>query len=526
MVAHLLRLKLLLLRNSLRRSTAQLVGMVLGGLYALFLVATGMAGLVALRFAADPQTARAVVVLAGGAVTLGWVIVPLVVSGVDQTLDPVRFSTYAVPRRDLVLGNLLAGVVGVPGAAAAVLALATVVTFSRSPGAVVLALVGAVVALLTCVALSRAVATAAAALLRSRRGKEVATVVGMLVVVSLGPAVSVTSEHAESFSAMVRVLVPVVSWTPLGLPWAVGGDASVGAWGTATVRLVLALGVLAAVLAAWSRALQRAAENPREGGGPGAVGSGLGWFARVPATPTGAVAARALTYWRRDPRYLAAVGLMPLLPLGLLVPNLVGQGRHPTLGLLMAPTIGYLLGYGLHNDLAYDGTAFWGHLATGVAGVADRVGRMVPTAVLGLVLVPLYAVIGCAVAGRAQALPAVLGCGLALLLGGFGLSSVVSALKPYPVPGPGENPFSSPTGASGLTLLVQVVTSAVLTLLVSPVLVLAALAVWGGRPGLAWVALGLGAGLGTAYLLVGVRVGARVFDRRGPQLLADLSRAR
>ena len=525
MVAHLLRLKLLLLRNSLRRSTAQLVGMVLGGLYALFLVGTGAAGLVALRFAADATTARAVVVLAGGALTLGWVVVPLVVSGVDQTLDPARFATFAVPRRDLVLGNLLAGVVGVPGVAAALLALATVVTFSRSPAAVVLALVGAVVALLTCVAFSRAVATAASGLLRSRRGKEVATVVGMLVMVALGPTLSLTSQNAHSLSGLAQVLLPLVSWSPFGLPWAVGADASVGAWGTAAIRLVLAVAVLVAVLAAWSRALQRAAEDPRESGA-GSVGSGLGWFARVPATPTGAVAARALSYWRRDPRYLAAAGLLPVLPLGLLVPNLVGEGRHPVLALLMAPAVGYLLGYGLHNDVAYDGTAFWGHVATGVSGVADRVGRMVPTAALGVVLVPLYAVIGCAVAGRRDALPAVLGCGVALLLGGFGLSSVVSAVKPYPVPGPGENPFSSPTGASGLTLLVQLVTSAVLTALVSPALVLAGLVVWGGRGGLSWVALGLGAVLGTAYLLVGVRVGAHLFDRRGPQLLADLSRAR
>ena len=38
MVAHLLRLKLTLLRNSLRRSPWQLLGLIIGGLYALGIV--------------------------------------------------------------------------------------------------------------------------------------------------------------------------------------------------------------------------------------------------------------------------------------------------------------------------------------------------------------------------------------------------------------------------------------------------------------------------------------------------------
>ena len=49
MVAHLVRLKLSLLRNGLRRSVPQLVGMVLAALYALGVVGLAVAGLVALR---------------------------------------------------------------------------------------------------------------------------------------------------------------------------------------------------------------------------------------------------------------------------------------------------------------------------------------------------------------------------------------------------------------------------------------------------------------------------------------------
>jgi len=58
------------------------------------------------------------------------------------------------------------------------------------------------------------------------------------------------------------------------------------------------------------------------------------------------------------------------------------------------------------------------------------------------------------------------------------------------------------------------------------VLVTAGFAVWGGQAWLGWVALLLGVVLGAAYLVVGVRVGARLFERRAPLLLAELTRAR
>ena len=106
MVAHLVRLKLTLLRNGLRRSVPQLVGMVLAALYALGVVGLAVAGLVALRFASDVGLARSVVVVLGSAVTLGWLVVPVLLGGVDQTLDPVRFATFAVPRRQLLAGLL------------------------------------------------------------------------------------------------------------------------------------------------------------------------------------------------------------------------------------------------------------------------------------------------------------------------------------------------------------------------------------------------------------------------------------
>ncbi|HMO10465.1 MAG TPA: hypothetical protein PKB06_02930 [Actinotalea sp.] len=114
MVEHLVRLKLTLLRNGLRRSAWQVVMFLLGLLYGLGVLVLVAAGLVALAVGAPPDVQRGVLVVVGSAVVLGWAVLPLVAFGVDATLDPARFVTFPVPRRDLLVGLALAGLVGVP----------------------------------------------------------------------------------------------------------------------------------------------------------------------------------------------------------------------------------------------------------------------------------------------------------------------------------------------------------------------------------------------------------------------------
>jgi ABC-2 type transport system permease protein len=191
----------------------------------------------------------------------------------------------------------------------------------------------------------------------------------------------------------------------------------------------------------------------------------------------------------------------------------------------MAPTAGFLLGWSMHNDIAYDGTAFWLHVATGVSGRADRLGRLAPTALAASVLLPGYACLGCAITGRWGLWPALVGTGLGFLLTGFGVASVMSALQPYPVPGPDENPFGAPPGSSALKLVVQAVAGAAVFALNLPLLAIAAGALI-GQAWLGWLCLGLAVVLGSGALLLGTWWGARIYERRAPELLADLSRIR
>ena len=119
MVAHLLRLKLLLLRNLFRRSRAQTIGIIAGIIYFSFAVVGVAVALGSLR--ASPDDARVVIPLVGAATIVLWTVVPLFTFGSDPTLDPARFATFAIPTRDLAVGLVLSALIGLPAIATGVI---------------------------------------------------------------------------------------------------------------------------------------------------------------------------------------------------------------------------------------------------------------------------------------------------------------------------------------------------------------------------------------------------------------------
>jgi ABC-2 type transport system permease protein len=522
-VAHLVRLKLQLLRNTLRRSPAALVGLAVGVLYGGGLLLLAVIALVSLRVLPDVEVSRTALTLGGALLVLAWAVVPVIAFGTDPTLDPHRFATFAVPERQLAVGLAAAGFIGLPGLATALLVLATFVTWSRGLLPLLGAVVGGGLALTTCVLLSRVVTAAAATVLSSRRGRDVVAVLGFLLLVGLGPVASLTGSRDLTLDDLAGA-TRAVGWSPLGWAWAAPADLAQGHHLAGLVRLVLAALLVGVLLVLWQRQLTRAVHDPRaDARDAGTAGSGIGLFGRLPGTPLGAVAARSAVYWRRDPRLGFPALITTLFPAGMVFAWHFGGSE---LALTCMPLVSaYMLGWGQHNDVGYDSTAFWLHVASAVDGMSDRLGRLFPSAVLGAVCVPGYAVLAAALGGRWDLLPAGLGAGAALLLAGFGVASVTSAVKQYPVPGPGESPFATPPGGAGVTLLVQAGVGLAVLVLALPALALGALA-WLGNGWAAWAALPVGVAVGAVAAVAGVRVGAGLFERRSPELLQDLVRVR
>jgi ABC-2 type transport system permease protein len=84
---------------------------------------------------------------------------------------------------------------------------------------------------------------------------------------------------------------------------------------------------------------------------------------------------------------------------------------------------------------------------------------------------------------------------------------------------PGDSPFAAPQAVGSASALIQSLSFLVTFILVSPTLILAALALV--EPGMwAWAALGAGVVLGALLLWAGIIWGGAIFDRRSPEILS------
>ncbi len=512
MAAHVLRLRFDLLLGALRGDRRHLVRMMAGLLVVIAGVAAVCWGVLQLRGASE-DVALTVTVIAGSAGTAAFLVAALV-GGVDDQLDPRRFAVFGPAPRPLAGILLLASLVSVPIVALTVVSITVVVLWSAYGASVLLSIVGVVLGIATCLLLSKIAFALGALVLHERRSRELTGVflIALLIVVVPVGIFFVSLEWNGTVPPALREAVSVLAVTPLGAAAAIPGRAVTGDVGGPLLVALATVGVLAAVWFWLVEHLLTTTERPSSG----RERRGLGWFAVTPGTPAGGVAARSLIYWLRDPRHLVNLVIVPIAAVSTAIPLLLVGVPIEVVALVPVPLMALFFGWLAHNDLAYDSTALWMHLAAAVRGTADRVGRLVPVV---LVAVPVLAVsvpVAVMLHGRWAVLPAMVGVCASLFLCGLGLASLSSALSPYPVSRPGDSPFQQPqrTGgglAQGVVLFGALVLS-------SPALWWAWLTLTSDVE-YAWTALWGGCAIGLAVLLAGVFGGGAVFDRRGSQLM-------
>jgi ABC-2 type transport system permease protein len=519
-VAQFLGLKLRLILNLFRRSPLQVVGIVIGLLYALGAAGVTVEGLAALR-RVDPLLAGSITVTVGSVIVFGFLAVPLAF-GVDHTLDPRSFALFGFPTNRLASALALAGLVGLPALFITAIAVAQVVTWARDPLSVLFASISAVVIIATCVLGARVSSSLASLLLATRRAREITTLIVLIALVSLAPVVAVLAsvDWNRDGLAVLKSVADVAGWTPLGAVWSAPAEVASGNVGAAVLKLLISLTVVGLLWLAW-RALVGwlLISSPRREGGTHY--RGLGWFGRLPDSPVGAIAARSVTYWIRDARYHTALLAVPVAPLLFVIALAVAGVPGSVLALVPVPVMCLFLAWSTHNDVAYDSSAVWLHLASNAPGWADRFGRLVPALLIGIPLVLIGSPISVAISGDNSVLPSLIGVSSSLLFAGLGVSSVVSARFPYPSVRPGDSPFAQPQASGTGAGLIQSVAFFAAIVLSLPALLFAALGLL--NPGVhSWplVTLVVGVGLGLVLLALGVLWGGRIFTRRAPELLA------
>lgn len=509
MVDHVLRLKLALLGSAFRpgptlaRTLAVLALAIAVGV-AIILLATG----------ADVRLAshRAGLVIVASALSLALAVAPLS-AGLGSALEPRRFASFPIAPHQLALSLGAAAAVGLPGVLAALLGIGLELAWRQTPTAGAAIIAGVLGAAAIILVSQYLVAVGAQfAVSPSARRLTTAAARAVIVVALAAAATTVLAVQAPSDDDALIAIARTLGNTPLGMLWAVPASDLA----PLLARLLGGVILVGVLIGGWGWLVARLLEAPQRPGGGGHT-SGLGWFDLVPATPAGVIAARSLLYWTRDARYRVVVLALPVAPILMMLAFAVAGAPLPPLWLLPLPVLALFLGWFLHNDVAYDHTAVWVHLAAPVPGAADRWGRCVPPLLLGLpvvlVLAPLFALWS----GVDGVLPALIGVSTGLLLTGLGVSSVVSAVGAYPAARPGAGPFDQPPLLGGNAGWAQSLALLATLVFMAPALLVA----WWGFVEPAWFAVAgiAGAATGLGMLLLGIIIGGRAFRRRAPELL-------
>ncbi len=466
---------------------------------------------------ASDDVALTVTVLGGSAVTLGFALAPIIASATDP-LDPRRFALLGLRTAPLAGALVLAGILSVPVAALAAVAVCASVAWGAHGATWAAGITGVVLIVLTCVLFARVCMALTTLFLSERRSRELSGLFIMAILVVVVP-VGVFLSSLEWDGAVPTQLyeaVSVLALTPFGAAWAYPGLVASGA-SAAAGSLLVALATVVALAGAWMLLVRRLLTTTAMPA-PARERGGLGWFAVAPGTPGGAVAARSLIYWFGDRRHIVNVIVIPVAAALTVVPLLIAGVPPYLVALIPVPFAALFLGWLPHNDVAYDATAVWMHVASGIRGVSDRIGRLVPVLLIGVPLLALAIPIAIAIHGRWALLPAMVGVCVSLFLTGLGLSSISSVVAPYAVSPPGESPFRQPqrTGASGAIAQGLVMIGAVV--LSAPALWYAWLALTSDIEA-ATVSLWAGVTTGVVVLAVGVAIGSAVFSRRGDRIM-------
>ncbi|MCX5119774.1 ABC transporter permease [Micromonospora sp. NBC_00362] len=543
---HFVRLKLRVMGNNFRGQGWRIALFVGGALLGLWFAAAGFFLFAAPGLTGDGRYAVLIAAAGGGLLVLGWLLLPLVFFGVDETLDPARFALLPLPRRTLVTGLFVAALISVPVLAVLIASSGLVLTSWSLGGwsAGLVAVVGVLAGLLLCVAASRAVTSAFATMLRSRRVRDLAAVLLAVTAALLGPLqVFGLAALREADWTRLTGVATVIGWTPLGAPWTVGIDVAQGRVWAAPVKLLITVVALGALLAWWSRSIESAMVGAASAGKApvrrGVTGGAVAQlFPRVATWAGrdrfGALVAREARYWWRDARRRA--NLITIAVVGIFVPVLInvtggdfafedGAGftaaasdSSPVVVTISMLLVGVLAAVTLANQFGFDGSAYAANVVAGVPGRVELRARMTAFSLYVLPMLGVVAVVLSFLLSRPEWIGLTIGGLVATYGAGLAVNSLISVLGAYSLPET-SNPFAMNSGvglAKGLLTLLAMLASVVAAV---PMVVAAALL---GDAWL-WLALPVGAAYGLGAALLGAYLAGDVLDRRQPELLATVT---
>ena len=493
MVGHLVSLKWKYVQASFRRSVWAVIGLVIAAVYAVLALLGLAVGYLAAAFEA-PETGPLIALLAGSVLASGWAIVPIFFSGLDGTLDESRFVLFPIKPSTLQKGQFLGGFVGIPGIASIIAVLLGAIAFISQPLALVVYLICCVLGLANLMVWARLANRLGMALNDNPRIANTLMIVAMLLMMSAGFIFGGTITYLTKHWEEVLPYLPWLGVTPFGSAFAVPYFMATGNMGAALGCLALTLVYLAGGWWLWGKNLARSMANvggsAHHASATEVAAGDLGLFARFPATPRGAVAARTLHSFLKDNRLqlLTASTAMLYLILTVGMPlflssvgsvkthvdfnginaaeanQIINSGVMQLFGFWMYFCTVFT-GYYMCYLVSYDNTAFSLHVLSPLRGIDDRIGRLWGYSILMVPIVVVMVFVASAANGHLELFPIVLMHQLGVLAAAAGIGCVLDTFISPPVAPPGANPFKNPKNTDGFAKQLLLMLSIVLVML-------------------------------------------------------------
>lgn len=558
MVGQLIRLKLRIIWNTVRKQTVVLVLAVLGVLYFGGIYASVLVGTAFLARSDEAYLATPVMPIVGPFIFLLWLVLPIIFASMDNSLDPVRLSPYVGPSKRLGAGLAAATAVG-PGGLLSAMILFLPVWFAlwRAQWLEALGwLIAGAVTLPLAVLWARAVGTWFAVRLDSSGKKDAVTALGtvvfMLVLTPMGYWISVLSQNfsLEAFQAGATIAL----WTPFGAPFGVVASLLEGAWLFAAIRALITvvtafvgwrawLAVLRPVMSGYAgevsadaqraidegrhlidESLEEKTRGQRFAQSRAAGLRSVDLFTRLGlGVRSASLAARTLRYWIVDPRLNMNMVLALLFPIiAIFMERMVSQGQSfafpAIIFLYLVPvTTGLTTG----ALMQYDSTGAWIVVSSGMSGREERRGRLVGSLVVLVPQIIGYLIHDVVTGASASDVVFHQVMGVVLFAGAAGTTLVANARWVYPVQPPGTSPLATKgTGSFLMTMLLQLVGFAGTAILQIPSYVLLVLASFGFVPD--WIVYVVALAWSVLVLEAAVRIGGRVWDRYSVAALTSI----
>lgn len=462
---------LLALKLAIQRNQWQAPRLRAAAVLALVVAALGAVGglLLLAALSRSASAGAAVLVLGSAMVAIGWIGMPVLLFTIDDTLDPARLAPYPLTVGQLLSGQLLTGLVGVGPIAVAVAGIGALAYASDLGGVL---LVAAAVGLLVLLGVSgsRALTNLLSSRLRSRRGGDLAIVVGTVLLGLSAAALQLAAPALRDPPSFVgSTTYEILSWTPGGALGRAVTDVADGQSNRAALRLVYVALVVAALVAVWWYALERLL---RDQGGPGGATAGRsrslfrGGLAVLPRDRFGAVVAREVIERWGDPRRKSNLIASALIPIVLLA---LGTGlagaREIEVFASFAPAL--LMVTETANGLGHAGPAIWMDVTTPGSLRRDVLALGVAGVAVSLPVMAVTALVLAAIGGGWQYLPAALVTSTAVSFLAHGTSALAAVLAPSPV-AKGRNVFTA-AGSAVLAVVPAILTMATTVVLALPV---------------------------------------------------------